>query len=54
MSGYIITLPENFASSTFAYVGYLFSDLAVFITILVSVLVGALILEILVGAIRKH
>lgn len=49
----LIPLGSDFASSTFYYVGIVFSDLAVYIAILVGVVVGALILEVLVNVIRK-
>lgn len=49
----IITLPGDFASTTLGYVGTLFSDLSGIITIIIGVILAVLVIEILIGAIRK-
>lgn len=49
----IITLPGDFASTTIGYVGTLFSDLSTILTLIIGVLLGVLVIEILIGAIRK-
>ena len=49
----IITLPDDFASTTIGYVGTLFSDLSTILTLIIGVLLGVLVIEILIGAIKK-
>jgi hypothetical protein len=53
----IITLPENFisgaSSSVFSYVGQIFTDFSGLITAIVGILLGLIVLEIVVGVIRK-
>lgn len=50
----IITLPEGYATTTLGYVGEVFSDLSGLILIIVGVLIGAVVIEIVVGAIRHQ
>jgi len=49
----IIILPSNFVASTTAIVGEIFTDLNPFITLIIGVLLGVLVLEILLGILRK-
>lgn len=49
----IIPLPENFISSILSNVGTIISDLSPYLTLIISVILGALVLEIIIGAIRK-
>lgn len=49
----ILTLPENYATTTLGYVGIIFSDLGGIILLIIGVLLAAVILEILVGMLRK-
>lgn len=49
----IFTLPENFATTTLAYVGTIFSDLSGLIFLIVGVLLAALVIEIIFGILRK-
>jgi hypothetical protein len=53
MFGYIITLPADAASSTLAYVGYLFSDLSTLIILIIGVSLGLIVLEVLLNIFRK-
>jgi len=46
----IITLPDNFVSSIVGYVGQIFTDLSGYITLVVGVLLGMLVITILLGA----
>ncbi len=50
----IITLPGDFASSTLGYVGQIFSDLSGLILLIVGVLLGVVVIELILGAIRRH
>lgn len=49
----IITLPEDFISTILATVSTLVSDLGVYIALIIGVLLAGILLEIIVGAIRK-
>lgn len=49
----IITLPPGYASTTLGYVGEVFSDLSGIILLIVGVLLGVVVLEILIGTLRK-
>jgi hypothetical protein len=52
-TGTILTLPDNFVSSTLAYTGYLFSDLSVYIYMIVGISLGLIVLEVVVNLHRK-
>lgn len=49
----IITLPTGFLDDIYAVISTLFTDLSGYIALVVGVLLGALVLEIVIGAIRK-
>lgn len=50
----IFTLPGDFASSTLGYVGTVFSDLSGLILLVIGVMLGCVVIEIVIGAIRGH
>ena len=50
----IISLPDNFISSTTLYASTIFTDLAPYITLILGVFLGVIVLEIVIGAIRGH
>jgi hypothetical protein len=49
----IITLPANFMASTTATMADLFSDLSPYITLIIGILIAVVVVEIIIGAIRK-
>ena len=49
----IITLPASFAASTTQTMGELFTDLGPYITLIVGVLLAVIVLEIIIGILRK-
>jgi len=49
----IITLPDNFISSITGYIGTLITDLSPYLTLILGILLAVLIIEILIGAIKK-
>lgn len=49
----IFTLPSNFVASTTAIMGELFTDLAPYLTLIIGVVVAVLVIEIIIGALRK-
>ena len=49
----IITLPDNFVASTTATMGQLFTDLAPYITLIIGVVLAVLVVEIIIGVLRK-
>jgi hypothetical protein len=49
----LITLPNNFVASTTGVMSDLFSDLSPVIYLLIGVLLGALVLDIVIGALHR-
>jgi hypothetical protein len=49
----IISLPSNFVTSTTAMMSDFFSDLSPITILIISVLLGALIIDIVVGALHR-
>jgi hypothetical protein len=49
----VIPLPANFVASTTAFIGQIFTDLGPYITLVIAVLLGLLVIEILINAFRK-
>lgn len=49
----IITLPENFVSTITATMGELFTDLAPYITLVLGVVLGTLVISIIINALHK-
>ena len=49
----IILIPDNFVASTTQYIGQIFSDFSGLISLIVGILLGLLVLEIVVGIIKK-
>jgi len=49
----IITLPENFVNSITGYVGQLFTDLSGYITLVLGVILGTLVITIIIGTLHK-
>jgi len=49
----IITLPDNFVSSIIGYMGGIFTDLAPYITLILGVILGTLVITILINALHK-
>jgi type II secretory pathway component PulF len=49
----IITLPENFVSTITATVGQLFTDLSPYITLILGVLLGTLVISIVINTLHK-
>jgi type II secretory pathway component PulF len=49
----IITLPPNFVASTTATMADLVSDLSPYITLIIGVLLAVVVIEILLGILRK-
>jgi len=50
----LIELPVDFNTSIMANVSQLFNDLSSYITLVLGVLLAMLVIEIIIGAIRKH
>ena len=50
----IIPLPAGFIDDILANVGTILTDLGGYITLIISVILIGLVLEIIIGAIRKH
>ena len=50
----IVPLPENFLADILGNVGIILNDLGGYIALIISVLLAAVVLEIIIGAIRKH
>ena len=50
----IIALPENFVSSIIGYMGTIFSDLAPYITLVLGVILGTLVITILINALHNR
>lgn len=50
----IITLPEGFTADILTNVSGLLGDLAPYITLILGVVLIGVVLEIIIGAIRKH
>lgn len=49
----IITIPGTFVSDIIDNVGEVISDLSGYTTLLIGVILGVVIIEILIGAVRK-
>lgn len=49
----IITLPENFVSQITGYVGQIFTDLSSYITLILGVILGTLVITIIIGTLHK-
>lgn len=49
----IITLPDNFVTQITAYVGQLFTDLSGYITLIIGVTLGVLVITIIINALHK-
>jgi hypothetical protein len=49
----IIPLPSGFTADILSNVGTIIADLSPYLTLIISVVLGALVLEIIIGAIRK-
>jgi len=49
----IIPLPSGFVSDILGNVGTIISDLSSYLTLIISVILAALVLDIIIGAIRK-
>jgi uncharacterized membrane-anchored protein YhcB (DUF1043 family) len=49
----MFTLPSNFVASTTQSASELFTNLAPYITLIVGIMLGVVVIEILVGALRK-
>jgi hypothetical protein len=49
----LITLPQNFTSSIVGNMSDLITDLAPYITLILGVMLGVIVIEILINAIRK-
>lgn len=49
----IITLPANFMGSTTASMAALITDLSPYITLVIGILLAVVVIEIIIGAIRK-
>lgn len=49
----IIPLPSGFTTDILANVGTIINDLSPFLTLIISVILIALVLDIIIGAIRK-
>lgn len=49
----IITLPEGFVGNITATMSSLFTDLSGYITLILGVVLGAIIIDVVIGAIRK-
>ena len=49
----IITLPENFSSTIVGYVGQLFTDLSPYITLVLGVVLGTLVISIIINTLHK-
>ncbi|GAH93631.1 unnamed protein product [marine sediment metagenome] len=49
----VITLPEDFVSSIIGYMSGLFGDLAPYITLILGVILGMLVISILINALRR-
>lgn len=51
----IVTLPSNFIASTTAVSSDLFTDLQSYITLILGVVLGVVVIEIIIGALKpKH
>jgi hypothetical protein len=50
----IIALPSNFVASTTANVSDLFGDFSPIITLILGILGVAIVIEIIIGAFRRH
>lgn len=49
----IVLIPEGFTASILTNVGDIISNLAPYITLIIGVVLTAIVLEIIIGAIRK-
>jgi len=49
----VITLPEGFVSEIIGYMSGLFGDLAPYITLILGVILGTLVITILINALHK-
>jgi len=49
----IIALPEGFVTDITNNIGTILSDLGGYVALILGVLLGALVIEIIIGAIRK-
>jgi len=49
----IITLPEGFVGDITDNIGTILSDLSGYLTLIIGVVLGAVVIEIIIGAIRK-
>ena len=49
----IIAIPANFVSDIISNMGQVISDLSGYTTLLIGVILGVVIIEILIGAVRK-
>jgi hypothetical protein len=49
----IITLPNGFVADITATMSTLFTDLSGYITLILGVVLGAIIIDVVIGAIRK-
>ncbi len=50
----IIPLPEDFMSSILSNVGTILTDLSPYLTLIISVVLIGVVLEIIIGAIKRH
>ena len=50
----IIPLPSNFTTDILANVGTMITDLAPYLTLIISVILIGIVLEIIIGAIKRH
>jgi len=49
----IITLPENFVSSITTNMGQIITDLSPYLTLIIGVILGALVIRVIIGALHK-
>lgn len=50
----IITIPEGWSNSVLGYVATITADLSTPITVILGVFLGLLVVEMIIGAMRKH
>lgn len=50
----IITLPEGFEEGIIGYIGDIVSDLSGYLTLVIGVILGTLVITILIDALRGH
>ena len=49
----IITLPNNFVSTITGYMSDLFTDLSPYITLVLGIILGTLVISIIINTLRK-